>query len=54
MKYKNKMRKIGEKFNRIQIYIDYKIQMMGTSYVLLPIRIDKEKLKLSVKICFSL
>lgn len=30
MKYKNKMRKIEEKFNRIQIHIGSKMQMMGT------------------------
>lgn len=37
------MRKIEEKFNRIQIYIGYKIQMMGTGYVQLPIKVERSR-----------
>ena len=41
MKYKNEMRKIEEKYNRIQIRIGYKIQRMETGYVQLPIMTER-------------
>lgn len=53
-KYKNKIRKIEKKFNSIQIHVGWKIPMMRTNYVYLPTRIEKEKLKLSVRLCVSL
>lgn len=45
MKYNNRIRKIEEKLNHIQIDVGYKIKMMGTRCVWFPISIKKRKIE---------